>query len=269
VDVRFAVLSRRAREEAKPELKSVLAKQLTDETIFGKSAFWITNQKATSGSMGDLSDALIGYYQLNGDGSDASGNSNDGEVNGTVTATADRKNNSSGACLFDGQSYIVLKLVNPERLEIPFSVSAWFLSNDKSREGQTMVSMGRSENGTGFNFSYGNGNVAFGFIGADAPVGAWSPVPSKNVSSWHQLTGTNDGENIILYLDGELLAKVAVSDRDLETMKEQFANTSQPIEIGRELPTLDRYFSGSIDDVMIFNRALSSDEVRALFTKAI
>jgi len=76
---------------------------------------------------------------------------------------------------------------------------------------------------------------------------------------WNYLVGTYDGSVVRIYLNGilrgagELPGSINVEDK--------------PIQIGAHTATWDRnWFKGTIDNLMIFNRALSSEEVVALYT---
>jgi hypothetical protein len=69
-------------------------------------------------------------------------------------------------------------------------------------------------------------------------------------------------------LDTSALLEVSTKPFDKEmndAIAYNFANSSQPLEIGRELATLDRYFHGTLDDVAIYTRALRADEVLQLY----
>jgi hypothetical protein len=82
------------------------------------------------------------------------------------------------------------------------------------------------------------------------------------VDNWHHLAGVYDGESYRLYRDGELI--VVHPDTFVP------ARVDAPWAIGGRAATMPpegRYFSGLIDEVRIYERALSDDEVRALFRR--
>ena len=91
---------------------------------------------------------------------------------------------------------------------------------------------------------------------------ASAPVPPGDIDNWHHLVGVYDGASYRLYRDGELVV----------THPESFAPTpvDAPWAIGGRsatMPDEGRYFSGLIDDVRIYGRALSDAEVRELFRR--
>jgi len=72
---------------------------------------------------------------------------------------------------------------------------------------------------------------------------------------WVHVAGTWDGEIQRLYVDGELKAEVEYSGSLYQALN--------PIYIGRF--HTDHYFYGKIDEVMIFEKALTETEVRKLY----
>jgi hypothetical protein len=88
------------------------------------------------------------------------------------------------------------------------------------------------------------------------------PVSAGDVDNWHHLAGVYDGQSYRLYRDGELVAE----------REDDYAPA--PVDAswavgGRSAPdpAEGRYFSGLIDDVRIYERALSAEQVRALFRR--
>jgi hypothetical protein len=79
-----------------------------------------------------------------------------------------------------------------------------------------------------------------------------------NDGQWHHIAGIYDGANLYVYVDGNLDASVASTG--------QIANTGDPVFIGSNASMSNREFKGLIDDVCIFNRALTADEIASLYT---
>lgn len=79
-----------------------------------------------------------------------------------------------------------------------------------------------------------------------------------NDGQWHHIAGIYDGANLYVYVDGNLDASVASTG--------QIANTGDPVFIGSNASMANREFKGLIDDVCIFNRALTADEIASLYT---
>ena len=85
-----------------------------------------------------------------------------------------------------------------------------------------------------------------------------------DITQWHLYVGTWDGSRIRIYVDGELKGETSVTGT---------INTADtgPIYIGHDDGWAGRYFNGTIDEVRIYNRALSPAEIRIhyAFTKYI
>ncbi|MFT4312402.1 MAG: LamG domain-containing protein [Candidatus Woesearchaeota archaeon] len=66
-----------------------------------------------------------------------------------------------------------------------------------------------------------------------------------------------------LYVDGQLVS----SETFIGSSYQRMSETETPLELGRHLPgtVWETYFSGSLDQVMIFNRALSESEIQSLY----
>ena len=78
-------------------------------------------------------------------------------------------------------------------------------------------------------------------------------------NQWYFITGTYNGTTMKLYVDGTLSA----------TSNEQSGNIAYELSRGRigkyEDDNEDHYFNGAINDLRIYNRALTSEEVLNLY----
>jgi len=83
-----------------------------------------------------------------------------------------------------------------------------------------------------------------------------------NDGAWHHAAGTFDGENLRLYVDGQPQRQVIPCRVKLAALLADLA-----IGLNRSHPAPAENlagFDGTIDDLMIFNRALSAEEVKAM-----
>jgi hypothetical protein len=83
---------------------------------------------------------------------------------------------------------------------------------------------------------------------------------AQNDNQWHLATGVRNGNNVYLYVDGVMVAS--------DTSGTGNANNNELVTIGGDdaSPTY-RPFQGLIDDVRIYNVALSADEVMHSFAQ--
>jgi len=86
----------------------------------------------------------------------------------------------------------------------------------------------------------------------------YNSIDDLMLNQWHHLVGTYDGIAAKLYIDGELKA---ISGPKNYTI----VNDDTPLGIGQEITGASGHFSGLIDNVGIYNRALSLEEVQMLY----
>jgi len=75
---------------------------------------------------------------------------------------------------------------------------------------------------------------------------------------WHHIVGVANGANMYLYVDG-----VEVASREYATTN--YGSNANSFNIGGNVSGSGNYFTGSIDEVVAYNRALSAAEVALLF----
>ncbi|MCH7559369.1 MAG: LamG domain-containing protein [Planctomycetes bacterium] len=171
--------------------------------------------------------------------------------------------NDGGALYFDGTDDYV-DLGTPSELHLPdnYTYTAWFkvgvdINGDSGA--QYLLCIGsRSDLLFGVEDGVGvNGDLSLHYYDT-APsfhaVGVGQTVWSSD--EWHMVAGTKDsatGHKI--YLDGEL------KNSDTNTNNDNHA-TSRMISLGARAWTGHQYFNGTIDDVRIYNRALTQEEIR-------
>jgi hypothetical protein len=80
------------------------------------------------------------------------------------------------------------------------------------------------------------------------------------VNEWHHVLGVYDGKQIRMYVDGKLDAS--------RPWKGQIGGNDYPVYIGENAERTGRCWDGLIDDVRIYNYALSKKAVEALYNKS-
>jgi len=226
----------------------------------------VTNKYDDSGRITDLSHSAVGeivgtpevpglisYYPLDGNAIDESTNSNDGVISGAVL-TADRNGTPDAAYIFDGGNSISLSTNRPIRgTNNQFSVSAW--CNPTSSFG--FIWRHRAHN-RDINLLYDGSNRFRWELFDDNTSLHYAITSSVQVAGWRHVCGTYDGSVLKLYVDGQLnVEKALVAQVDWE---EAF----QYEVIGGEGPG----FQGGIDDIRIYNRALSQSEIFQVYEGA-
>jgi hypothetical protein len=85
---------------------------------------------------------------------------------------------------------------------------------------------------------------------------------TKDLKQWHHYAGTYDGATLRIYEDGELKAVPTNSAGTINS-------DNSSMTIGQDDGIADRFFNGSIDEVMLWNRALSPEEINASYSAGV
>lgn len=219
---------------------------------------------STSFGQVNLEDGLIVYYPFNGNCNDESGNGNNGTVNGP-TLTYDQSGNANSAYEFDGiDDYI--NPVYPTLNSQSFSFCAWF-KNYGFDEYQDDQSIFGGRTGTTSSIIY---NMVQ-FNGYDSVytqikgIGGGNERPTIKEAlyvldnQWHFWTITSDSNNFALYLDGNLIKSVP------QTISGDLTENALIGAYYHYSTSFNSFFAGIIDEVRIYNRALSGEEVAELY----
>lgn len=210
---------------------------------------------------------LVGWWPFNGNGNDESGNGNNGTVNG-ASLTSDRYDNSNRAFNFNGFSDYISVLDNPSLSVSNVSISAWYYANDYGSEGQLWqghIVSKREVSGWGNSFQLAlesttptNGIWATYTIGGNGWVAYNSNVDLVS-NEWINITYTHDNNFAKLYLNGILVATTNVTGGlSFNNLPMWFG--ARPAAGGNS-----SFFNGKLDDIGIWNRALTQQEITALY----
>lgn len=221
----------------------------------------------------NLTNGLVAYYPFNGNANDASGNNNHGTLSGTASIVADQWGNSASACNISGPN-------NPGRITVPnssslqFSTTAsfafWFkLNSNVGTSGTGNIVAGGSHclltkdgdagggmymltalSGSNLNFSIGNVSMTtLNYV-----------YPNYTVGTWLHCVYIMDAGEQRFYINGNLVATVTGAS-NFGTMNNRqfcmgrFGSNWYPI-------------NGAFDEVRIYNRVLTTDEITALSNSA-
>lgn len=212
-----------------------------------------------------LTNGLVAYYPFNGNANDASGSGNTGIVY-DATLTADRFGSPSSAYDFNGtNSYIDIpqnSVLNS--LTTNFTLSAWIWAR--------VITLGHeilSKQSAGYSDSWEFDTIVgctpnfyqLRLQGA-VPGGCNNVmgVTEYSLMKWHHVVATVSGTVAQLYLDGVLDGTGNVGNIPANTL-DIFIGSGHASPRSSFLAL----FNGMIDDVRIYNRALSSNEVAQLY----
>lgn len=96
--------------------------------------------------------------------------------------------------------------------------------------------------------------------GVYTKVSASIPTPDNWAGQWHRIAGTFDGENLKLYLDGKEVA--AAKDSHGIARGGNAVGIGADVTYDAQNPNVPPIFKGLIDNVRIYNKALTPDEIK-------
>jgi hypothetical protein len=200
---------------------------------------------------------LVGYWKFD-DGSgtttvDSSGSGNNGTLNGGTRWTS----GLFGSALdFDGvNDYVDCGANTSLDITAKVTLSAWVKTRD-SGNSQYNPFVGKGDTSYALQHQNGN-NIEFFIYDAGAwPYARMTGVTSSFNGTWHHVAGTYDGSELKVYVDGLLRGTTAHTGA--------IATSTYAVSMGRNSQQTTRYYEGLIDEVRIYNRALSASEIAYL-----
>ena len=189
---------------------------------------------------------------------DQSGNNNIGTVSDATWISGGQTN---GAYQFDGVDDRIVSASNPIsglNYESVFSIALW-INKDSACGTDKMPliidAVGGGGFGAGFYVNSGGDSIRFGALKQNS---AWGVVGSSALmnDTWQFVVGTYSNRNMRLYIDGNEVASGVFPFSDT-------TETTEPLTLGAQ--TSVNWFNGKIDEVRVYDRAISPDEVAGLY----
>ncbi|MFM1932254.1 MAG: hypothetical protein RL226_1557 [Bacteroidota bacterium] len=243
---------------------------------------WAANPLTTQAQLPDYlpTEGLVGWWPFNGNANDESGNGNDGVVNG-ATLSDDRDGNPNAAYSFDGVDDVIDLPLNSGQIanSTSFSIQYWLVPNQGQLTPQTVFANWKSnpvQYGTPVSFYtgfYGNNsgwNIFTAYLGG-LSVGSSSQL---NFQDFNHIVIVFDGSQGIsenrqkVYLNSILQSNNYNCQFCSNNIPQQIGNVFDHTTIGARYyqNNLIDPFNGAIDDIAIYNRALTPEEITALYT---
>ncbi len=215
-----------------------------------------------------LNNGLVAYYPFNGNANDESGNGNNGVVNG-ATLTTDRFGNSGKAYSFDGVNDYITSNTSFLDVSLSHSISIWWKSTDSTKINQTLFNTGpHTLENCAFHYITTNPNPPYNLVfGLGNGQGGWIVGGEINTTpptsqQWHHFVWRKENPFVwSFYFDGLQIYSF--------TSSSNVGSILANIRFGAEnngFPGGGANFNGYLDDIRIYNRALTQAEISYLAT---
>lgn len=206
----------------------------------------------------DITTGLVARYSFCGNLNDDSGNENNGQYMGAATPqfVQDVHGAENSAMFFNGFSDWV-NVASSETIDSPVeeaTVSCW-VNYQSLAFGQWVPIFAKTNTTAVLDREYSLGiNASTGQIYWHSTYVAQSDELELN--TWFHITVTYTPEMLKCYLNGEFIGEAVPVD--------PLVGNEEALQIGRDTPVSTDYFHGVMDEVNVFNRALTAADVMAL-----
>lgn len=239
-------------------MKKLLLTALTTMGIASATVAQVPNYVPSNG--------LIGWWPFNGDAKDQSINSNDGTVNG-ATLVSDRNGNTNSAYSFDGVSNWIDCGHNADFdfTQGSLTMNCWINTTDLNSDNEIIAKGNSCENGYKLITQSGLLRGTCGDITQSYTENIYQTSIADG--AWHLVTFVIEDlktANTItkLYVDGVLKS---TSGPDATTTWTTTTLSHLGFGHSNSIPSCAMFYKGLIDDVGMWNRALTQQEITDLF----
>ena len=173
------------------------------------------------------------------------------------------------AASFDGKTFLDAGAITRIDIFDPFTISLWLYS-DSVPDGSLVSQMVDNPKGKGYGIHADHGKLQVNLtsVWADDSI-RLETEETLSPARWHQVSVTYDGSvtaaGVHVYLDGRPVATKTLMDTLYRPYRNNNGKFSQPVRIGGGWGE-GRRFRGLLDEVRLYQRALSTDEIDALAT---
>lgn len=213
----------------------------------------------SNGCVQEKEDGLVAYWKFDeGKGTvarDASGNGHDGTVNDAMWVPGKINN----ALSFEKNGFVEIPDHQELRLQKDFTITAWIKKTQMSQKGKSMGIVSKSShNAWNYDLFMSTSIMehpafysdAFNESGGDIEIISTIPI---TLNKWYHIAVIRKGSKAKIYIDGVVTGTA--------NLPEDLATSPKNLFIGHDH---DGGFKGSIDEVRIYNRALTGKEISAV-----
>ena len=233
-------------------------------TLYGETS--ASSTKSTTDIFGDSSG--ISLYELESNANDTSGTNNGTATNvvygydGTASNVTYSTGKFGQAGVFNGSSSYIT-LTQPVNLSTDnFTYSFWIYPTTNTGYGAPLAQYGNSTSTRNF-YSYRVGStekITFGLVSTGAVFNQLISTGTTPLNQWSHVAMVRDSSTQKIYINGQLSGTLSNTTTT--------STSSEPFLIGDTNDVVaDEFFEGSIDQVRIYDKALSAADVTTLYNE--
>ena len=204
-----------------------------------------------------LSKGLVAWWKLDEAGGRQAADSSGHRYHGTLVGEPKwqpKGGGAGGALELSGNGqYVVIAEQKAFDLNERMTVAAWIYVTKFDKKWQTIVAKGDTSWRMARDKDRDCVQFAFNAIPKEQLIKGTIPV---NDGKWHHVAGVYDGKKMYLYVDGKLDGSTATTTN--------IPTSTEPVCIGENSQAKGRFWNGLIEDVRIYDRALTTEEIATL-----
>ena len=143
--------------------------------------------------------------------------------------------------------------VNLTTVPVGSDPSAWIVCKNTNELTDGNYALLISHNNVGAYLNIGSGR--------ENSYAAWSSTSPITTSTWHLLAMTYDGKDLKVYCDGKLNGSTSIN--------RQRSTGRGLLRIGKRADGYNPFFPGLVEQIRIYSRALSTEEIAAQFSRVV
>jgi hypothetical protein len=198
---------------------------------------------------------LVAHWTFDEGSGDIAQDSTTNANNGTIYNGSWASGMLNGALQFNGSStYAVVPHSPSLDIDGNITISAWIKMASIPTNYVGVAAKGRGDPSYNLELTFNGASIALVL-----QEGSYHQAQSNPLSTntWYFITGTYDMSQIKLYVNGNLQGVTNYSGT--------YESNSEPLYIGHQQYGSDRYYNGLLDDLRIYNNALTGNEIKQLY----
>ena len=245
--------------------------QLTIDEAKNVTAVFVENFFIYLPFNGSVNDESINNFEIDSNGVELTSDRHGNENSAYLISNGNSGSSGSGAgdLIFSKQNIFTNSLEN-------YTISFWvnFLSNSGSQMVFGLLGGTPDTNGSGGDaFNY-NGNTLSNYRSTHTESTGWdvlarSTYGTLDINKWYNVSLIRDGDNLFYYLNGEKVKTITgLNNYDFENNKTRLkiGNNTYNYKNGEWTSYIEQ-MKGKIDEVIIWERSLSENEIKEIYNR--